>query len=194
MIEDTKQPESFRVVDRQTIYRGRAIDVYLDRIEFPDGRVVKREIVTHPGAVAIVPSLPSGHVLLVRQTRLAAGSALWEIPAGTLEPGENPLDCAKRELVEETGYTAASWREVLTFFTTPGFSNERITLFCAMDLRQVGRPDPDEIAECRSFSPAELSEMFERGALTDGKTILALLWSGLLASDQAERRLVSDDD
>lgn len=179
MNEDSAQSESFRVIDRQAVFRGRAIDVYVDRIEHPNGRTSQREIVIHPGAVAIVPRLSSGQILLVRQERPAAGRSLWEIPAGTLEPEEAPLDCARRELAEETGYQADSWREVITFYTTPGFSNERITLFFAEDLREVGRPDPEEIAECRPFSPAELAEMIDREELSDAKTILGLLSRGL---------------
>ena len=180
MNEDSAQSESFRVIDRQAVFRGRAVDVYVDRIEYPNGSISEREIVTHPGAVAIVPRLSSGRILLVRQERPAAGRSLWEIPAGTLEPEEAPLDCARRELAEETGYEADSWREVITFYTTPGFSNERITLFFAEDLREVGRPDPDEIAECKSFSRAELAGMIDRGDLSDAKTILGLLSRGLL--------------
>lgn len=180
MNEDTTQSESFRIIDRRAAFRGRAVDVYVDRIEYPNGGISEREIVTHPGAVAIVARLSSGQILLVRQDRPAAGGSLWEIPAGTLEPKEAPLACATRELREETGYEADSWREVITFYTTPGFSNERITLFFADDLRQVGRPDPNEIAECKSFSPTELAEMIERGDLSDAKTILGLLSGGLL--------------
>jgi len=178
--EDTTQPELFRVIARRAVFRGRAVDVYVDRIEYPDGSVSDREIVTHPGAVAIVPRLPSGEILLVRQERPATGRLLWEIPAGTLEPEEAPIDCAKRELIEETGYAADSWREVITFYTTPGFSNERITLFFAEALRLVGRPDPAEIAECKPFGPAELAGMIDRGDLSDAKTILGLLSRGLL--------------
>ena len=180
MNKDTTQPELFRVIARRAVFRGRVIDVYVDRIQHPDGRVSEREIVTHPGAVAIVARVPSGEILLVRQERPAAGESLWEIPAGTLEPKETPLACAKRELVEETGYAADSWHEAITFYTTPGFSNEKITLFFAEDLREVGQPDPEEIAECKSFCPAELAEMIDRGDLFDAKTILGLLSRGLL--------------
>jgi ADP-ribose pyrophosphatase len=173
--EDTPQPEPFRRLDRKAVYRGRVVEVFVDRVERPDGTVVSREIVAHPGAVAIVAALPSGEILLVRQERPAVGVSLWEIPAGTLEPGERPLDCAKRELSEETGFVAETWREALAFFTTPGFSDERITLFFAESLQRMGEADPREIAECRPFALGEIREMIEAGTLIDAKSILALL-------------------
>ncbi len=175
MTEDTKRSEAFRRLERRPAFRGRVIDVFVDRIELPDGRTVTRDVVSHPGAVAILPRLASGEILLVKQARIPTGQSLWEIPAGTLEPGEAPLDCAKRELLEETGFSARVWNEVLTFFTTPGFSNERITLYFADDLKTVGRPDPDEITECRAFSADELIARIEAGTLADAKTILAIL-------------------
>lgn len=100
---------------------------------------------------------------------------LWEIPAGLLEPGEDALVCAKRELLEETGYTGDAWREALSFFTTPGFSNERITLYFADGLHQAGQPDPDEIEACEAFSLEELGVMLDAGQIRDAKTALAIL-------------------
>lgn len=175
MNEDTRPAEPFRLLDRTAAFRGRAIDVYIDRLERSDGTVLRREIVVHPGAVAIVAATRSDEILLVRQERPATSGLLWEIPAGTLEPDETPLACAKRELIEETGYEAGEWEELLGFYTTPGFSNERITLFAARRLRPVGRPDPDEIALCRSFTLRDLEEMIRSGTLEDAKSILALL-------------------
>ena len=156
------------------------IDVFVDRIRAADGRVVTREIVMHPGAVAIIPVLPSGELLLVRQERHAARGSLWEIPAGTLEVGEPAAACARRELIEETGHEAKTWRELITFFTTPGFSDEQITLFLASDLQRVGEHDPAEIEACQPFSPTMIRRMVEHGDLADAKTILGLLWCGVL--------------
>lgn len=162
----------------RTVYDGRILRVHLDTFVDPDGRTRQYEIVTHPGAVAILPRLATGEILLVRQERPAVGCMLWEIPAGKLEPGEAPLACARRELREETGYDADDWRERMTFFTTPGFSDERITLFVADRLRSVGIPDPDEIVQCEPFAVDRLLEMIEGGLILDAKTILAIGWLG----------------
>ena len=126
--------------------------------------------------MAIVPVLPNGDVLLVRQYRHAARSDLWEIPAGKLEPGENALACAQRELREETGYVAERWVNLMSFFTTPGFSDERITLFCADGLTARSRLDDGEITALLPASPETVLEMITAGAIVDAKTILAIAW------------------
>ena len=128
----------------------------------------------HPGAAAVVPFVSEHQVLLVRQYRHPVRSELWEIPAGKLESGEKPLTCAQRELREETGFVADHWIEAGAFFTSPGFSDERITLFFAATLRPAGRPIGDEIAEHRAFSLDEVERMIEAGEITDAKTILAI--------------------
>lgn len=147
----------------------------LDRIELPDGSHVVREHVLHPGAVAVLPVCSDGRALLVSQYRPAVDTRLWEIPAGILEPGEPAEACAKRELLEETGYTADIWRKMLTFFTTPGFSNERIVLFFAEGLRKIARPEPGEIEDCRAFSFEQLGGMIDTNEILDAKTAVAIL-------------------
>ena len=146
----------------------------MDRIEFPDGSFARRELLLHPGAVAILPILPDGRILLVKQYRHAVGEDLWEVPAGKIEQGETPLTCAERELVEETGYRAAHWEQMMTFYTSPGFTDETITLFLARDLTKVAKPRPEEIAACRVFTRDELERRIKNGTLQDGKTIIAL--------------------
>ena len=126
--------------------------------------------------MAIVPVLPNGDVLLVRQYRHAVRSDLWEIPAGKLEPGEAPLACAQRELREETGYAAADWTRLCAFYTSPGFSNERITLFRAGALQRVGSPCGEEIAERVALPVAEVKRRILSSEITDSKTILAIAW------------------
>lgn len=176
MSADTTPPERLRPISSRTIYNGRVISVRIESFEGPDESRIEREVVAHPGAIAILAGASSDEILLVRQDRHAAGQHLWEIPAGTLEPGESPLDCARRELREETGFEAEVWRERFSFYTTPGFSNERITLFLADRLHRIGAPDPREIAECSIFSLWRLREMVEEGLILDAKTLLAIGW------------------
>jgi ADP-ribose pyrophosphatase len=170
-------------VAHESVFRGRLLDVYVDRIESRNGTQKTREVVEHPGAAAIVPILPGGDILLVRQYRHAVTADLWEIPAGKIDPGEDPLSCARRELREETGYVAERWTELAAFFTTPGFSNERITLFRASDLRRVEDPTPGEIDASRPFARTALAGMIASGALDDGKTLVGLLLCGVVPSD-----------
>jgi ADP-ribose pyrophosphatase len=124
----------------------------------------------------MVPILSNGDVLLVRQYRHAVRSVLWEIPAGKIEPGEDALSCARRELREETGYVAERWTRLTSFFTSPGFSNERMTLFHASSLRQVEPPSAAEIAELLVLPIKQAEQMILSSEITDAKTILALSW------------------
>lgn len=121
-----------------------------------------------------MPILPNGDVLLVRQYRHAVRSDLWEIPAGKIEPGEDALACARRELREETGYIAERWTRLVSFFTSPGFSNERITLFRASGLRQLEPPGADEITGQLVVPIEQAERMILASEITDAKTILAL--------------------
>ena len=157
----------------ETVFTGRIFDVVKRNLTLPDGRHAVRELVLHPGAVAIAAFDESGNILLVRQFRAAADDFLWEIPAGKLEPGERPLECAKRELTEETGMAAETWTEAFTFFTTPGFTDERITLFSAHTLREVAARNVDEIQQTAMVSPQALQRMILDGRIIDGKTLLA---------------------
>jgi len=122
----------------------------------------------------------------VSQRRDAVGETLWETPAGKLEPGESPAACAERELREETGYAAERWTAACEFYTTPGFSNERITLFVAEELSRVQRPDDDEIDQVRAVSIDDAASMIESGDIRDAKTILAILHR-IATSDPRDR-------
>jgi ADP-ribose pyrophosphatase len=187
---DSAPSGDVRLLTREYAFRGRLVNLRVDRVRLPGGEEATREVVEHPGAVAIVVVPSPGSAFLVRQHRQPVGDSLWEIPAGKLEPGEAPLHCAKRELREETGLVAATWREALTFFTTPGFSDERITLFVASDLRRVPSPPDLDVETCSPFTDQELARMLERGEIADAKTILGLLWAGLLdGSGDASARL-----
>ena len=130
---------------RKPIYKGRIVDLGLETATLPSGRQVELEVIRHPGAAAVVPLHADGTVTLVHQYRHAGGGMHYEIPAGVLEPGEEPRACAARELAEEVHLQAASFEHLATIHTTPGFTDERIHLFLATDLAPApGEPEPDE--------------------------------------------------
>ncbi|MCW3979091.1 MAG: NUDIX hydrolase [Candidatus Bathyarchaeota archaeon] len=165
-----------KTLSSNTLHRGRNFDFLQDKVELPNGRRTIRYVVRHPGAVAIVPLLPDGRILLVRQYRYAAGKNLLEIPAGTLEPGEDPFECAKRELREETGFEAGELRGLLSCFMAPGYSSEVIHFFAARDLREVGaEQEPDEAIENEALELGEILEQIRENAIEDAKTIVGIL-------------------
>lgn len=163
-------------------YTGRVINLDVDQVRFPDGATGPLEMVRHPGASAVVPFLdsqtsPDPRVILIRQFRHAAEGPIWEIPAGRLEPGEVPEACARRELVEETGYQAGAIRHLTTIFTTPGFTDERIHLFSAGVLTHVGaHREWDEFLEVHPLPWSRILEMIETGEIVDAKTLVALMF------------------
>lgn len=155
------------------MYDGRVLRVAVDEVRLDDGATISREVVLHPGAVAIVPVLPDGRLVLIRQYRHATGGDLWEIPAGTLEPPESPEACAARELAEETGYTADTLTPLGAFFTAPGFCTERMHLFLATELRDgVQRPEEDERISVHPLADTEVAAMVEDGRIADAKTLV----------------------
>ena len=163
-------------VESSYIHRGRRINLRSDRIRAPSGQELIREVVEHPGAVAIVALDAEGQVILVRQYRHAVGRTLLEIPAGTLEPGEDPLECARRELEEETGYAAARWERIAGFYSSPGFCDEYLTIFQATGLSATPtRPDPDEIQGLVCVPLSETPRLIASGEICDSKSIIGLL-------------------
>lgn len=164
-------------------YTGRVISLDVDHVRFPDGTTGELEIIRHPGASAVVPFLsdPAGadpQLLLLKQYRYAANGTLYEIPAGRLEPGELPARCARRELLEETGCTAASIVPLTSMFTTPGFTDERIHLFLATGLtRGEAKREADEFIEVETVALSSALEMIESGAINDAKTALGILFA-----------------
>lgn len=174
-----------RVVDSRVIHRGRYLTFRVDTIERADGSRATRDVAGHPGAVAILAVDPDEHVLLVRQYRSPAGQVLLEVPAGTLDPGpdgstEDPEGAARRELEEETGHRAGSWRLLGRFYSAPGFTTELMHLYLAEDLRPADGdllgPDEDERLHLVRMPWREAVEAAERGEIADAKSIVALFW------------------
>lgn len=163
---------------RRTVFEGRLLTVHADEVTTPDGSTATREIVEHPGAVAVVASDGEGRILLVRQWRHALGKALWEIPAGTLNRQEDPEAAARRELAEETGYDATVWESLGAGAVAPGYSGEVVHFFAARQLTEgEAHPDPGETLVARLFTPAGLSRLVAEGSV-DVKTIAGLALAG----------------
>jgi ADP-ribose pyrophosphatase len=166
-----------RVLKSKTMYAGRVFGVRQDHVIEPGGITATRDVVTHTGSVVLLPVFPGGQILLVRQYRHAVGGFLWELVAGRIEPGEPPLEAARRELLEETGYTARRYRKLLDFFSTPGYVSERMLIFAATGLTAGdARPEADEKLLARRFSLRELETMIRRGRLRDAKSIAGILY------------------
>ena len=164
-------------------FQGRLLTLRVDTVRLPDGTVSTREVVVHPGAVAMVPVLDDGRVLLVRQWRTAAGRALLEIPAGTLAPGEDPRDCATRELMEEVGYRPARLTPLYAAFLAPGYSSEQLHVFLAEGLTPESLAhDEDENIEVVPLTWAEIDQLLLDGAFGDSKTLAGLLLAQKLLS------------
>jgi ADP-ribose pyrophosphatase len=173
------------VVASRVVHRGHYLTVRVDTIERADGSQAERDIVGHPGAVAIV-ALDGPDVVLVRQWRVAAGRDLLELPAGTLDVDpasartEDPEEAARRELEEETGLRAGTWRRLASFWTAPGFATERMHLYLATDLRPAlddrRRPEEDERLRVERVPLEEAIELVGRGEIADAKSIVGLLW------------------
>jgi ADP-ribose diphosphatase len=173
-------------VESRRLYEGRVLNLDLDRVRFPNGSMGELELIRHPGAAAVVPFLDepndqTARVLLIRQYRYAADRFLYEIPAGRLEEGEAPVECARRELLEEAGCTATTFVPLGGFFTTPGFIDEYIHAFIATGLTS-GAPSPesDEFIHPESHPLKESLCMIDRGEIVDGKTIISLLMADRL--------------
>ncbi len=157
------------------IHEGRVVRLFVERVRLPNGSACELEIVRHPGAAAVVPVDSEGRVLLVRQYRHATGGFLLEVPAGKLDAGEPPDECARREVEEETGHRAGRLEPLGWIFTTPGFSDERIWLFLATDLEPTRQSlGPDEVLTVERMTVPEALGMALAGGIVDAKSVCAL--------------------
>jgi len=159
------------------VYDGRLLKVREDTVRLPDGMTARREYIRHPGAVIMIPLLDDRTVLLERQYRYALGRHFYELPAGKIEPGEDPLATAKRELIEECGYRAESWRHLATLHPCVGYSDERIEFYLARGLIHVGHSlDDGEFLEVVPLALTETLDWIKTGRITDIKTVAGLAW------------------
>ena len=183
-----RRPQKGRVVSSRTVYRGPVFWVSTDHVLEPGGLKVRRDVIHHSGSVVVLAVDDSGsvpRVLVERQYRHAAGDYLWELPAGRIDPGENELAAAKRELIEETGYRADRWRRILKFFASPGFVAETMAVYLATGLHAgQAEPEDDEVIHKRLLALPTLVKMILSGTIRDAKTIASVLWLDRMGKDK----------
>lgn len=179
-MDEVKNLREERISGRR-VYEGRILDLEVDRVRLPNGAETSREVVRHRGAVVVLPLHNDGRVELVRQFRYPMGEVLLELPAGKLDPGEEPIECAGRELAEETGWRPAEIHELGSFFTTPGFTDEVLHAFIATPLEPAPdvAKDPDEAIENVTMTVEEALGACKDGSIRDSKTLATLLLAQL---------------
>jgi ADP-ribose diphosphatase len=172
MVDDETRAQ---LLERRVIWEGNVGSFGLDTVVLPSGEETTLALFKHPGASAVVPFLDAERIVMLRQFRHAAGGVIWEVPAGKLDRGEDPAHCAARELEEETGYRAGRIERTGALLTTPGFTDEKIHLFCAFDLEPgPPRPEAHEVLHSEILTLARALDMVESGEICDGKSIAAL--------------------
>ena len=177
MSEDSHSDFTETQLTTRLVYDGQMLTVREDTVLLPDGKTARREWIQHPGAVVMIPMLDERTVLLERQYRYPLQRHFYELPAGKIEPGEDPLATAKRELIEECGYTAGSWQHLTTLHPCIGYADERMELYLARDLTHVGHAHDDgEFLEVVPIALAEALAWVRNGRITDVKAIIGLLW------------------
>ena len=164
-----------KINDRQILHRGRVYNLIRENVTLDNGVITDMEFVEHPGATAIIPMLNESRIILLKQYRHALRKYIWEIPAGTIDPQESVINCAKRELIEETGYSAEQWHKLGEITPVPGYSDERIHIYLATDLLPAGQNlDRDEIINVHEIEFNEAMEMVNAGKIQDAKSIAGL--------------------
>jgi ADP-ribose pyrophosphatase len=166
-----------QILKSEVLYRGKVFQLQRDTVIEPGGVQAERDIIVHPGSVVVLPIFKDGRILLIRQYRHSVGEFLWELVAGRKEPKESPMAGARRELLEETGYTAKRMRKLMRVVPTPGFVNEWMWIFAAEGLTEgAAQPEEDEKITPRIFTLKQAEKMIERGTLRDAKSICGLLY------------------
>jgi len=172
-------------LELKTVYRGKLLHVQEDTVRLPDGSTSRREYIVHPGAAVMLAMPDPQSVIMERQYRYPLRAHVYELPAGKIDSGESPLDTAKRELLEETGYRAADWRHLLTTYPVVGYSNERIELYLARELEYVGhRLDEGEFLDVFTLSLEEALAWVRSGRICEAKTVMGLLLAEKIVAGQ----------
>ena len=166
---------SIKINNRTTVYHGKVFELVRENVTLENGTTTDLEFIEHPGATAIIPFLDDKRIVLLKQYRHALKKFIWEIPAGTLDPQEEIISCAKRELIEETGYSAAQWHRLGEITPVPGYSNERIHIFLATELQPADQNlDEDEVIQVQAVDFLKAFEMIGDGEIQDAKSIAGL--------------------
>jgi ADP-ribose pyrophosphatase len=177
VIEAKFMQKRARILKSKTIYRGKAVELKVEHLIEPGDSETMREVVCHAGSVVVVPHLPDGRLILVRQYRHAVKETLWELVAGGMEKGETPRQSARRELLEEAGFRARVVKPLLEFYPSPGILSEKMHLVEAWDLTPAkGEPDADERIEVGFFTVDDVMKMIRSHKIRDGKTLVGMLW------------------
>jgi len=164
-----------KTLKTKKIFSGRILNLKEVIVKLPNGKTSKRELISHPGAAAIIPILPGNKIIFVKQYRKAIEKVLLEIPAGTLEKNENPINCAKRELIEETGFKAKKIKKILDFYPAAGYTSERIHIFKATGLSHVGsNTEADEFIKIEILSKKQIKKLYQERKIVDSKTLIGL--------------------
>jgi len=173
------------LIASRTMFAGALLTLLEDRVALPDGSSATREYVRHQGAAMVLPLFEDGNVLVERQYRHPLRRHVLELPAGKIDPGEQAVETARRELLEETGYRAGEWRHLTTLFPCVGYSDERLELFLARKLEHEGHPgEHGEFLECVQLSLDRALELIAAGEINDAKTIVGLLWADKLRKNE----------
>ena len=174
-----------KINNRESIYRGRVFELVSENVTLDNGTTTDVEFIEHPGATAIIPFLDDNRIILLKQYRHALKKYIWEIPAGTLDPQEEIIDCARRELVEETGYSAEKWHELGEITPVPGYSNERIHIYLARELQPAVQDlDADEVIQVQKVDFHKALEMIGRSEIQDAKSIAGLFMASLWVEEK----------
>jgi len=167
----------------KTVHTGRVFTLAVDNVTLSNGITIDIDVIRHPGAAAIVPLMSKSSVILIKQYRYAVGGYIWEIPAGTLNPGESPIECAKRELVEETGYSSDKLEKLTEIVPVPGYSDERIHIYLATGLvKAVQNLDRDEMLNVHEINMDDALKMIAKGEIIDSKTISGLYLASIMTA------------
>lgn len=163
------------------VFKGKLLNVFVQKVRLPNGYVATFETIKHPGAALIIPFLANSKIIMLRQLRPVIGAYIYELPAGTLNKNESPLPCARREIIEETGYSAKKFTLLGRIYPVPGYSTEKIFIYKAEGLQKEDHEaEEDEVIESRVFTKAAIKRLFKAGRIVDAKTIAALAFCGWL--------------